>query len=158
MKWKKGNRGDKRKIQMTRQFFDASDPQGHFFNVCTKFQVWIFFRCGKKAPYEHIHQQSHIFTSENRNILDRLIASRRFWKCFHIYAVMYKIIKQTVKKSDHLDQCTVNYCGRLHISLTPFSLSRFLYLETWKRSGCGIIWRIVISTSYKKNWEFFRAI
>ena len=48
-------------------------------SVCTKFQVFIFFRCGKKAPYKQIHQQSHIFTSENRNILDRLLASRGFW-------------------------------------------------------------------------------
>ena len=27
-----GNRGDMRKIQVTRQFFEASDPQGHFYD------------------------------------------------------------------------------------------------------------------------------
>ena len=48
-------------------------------SVCTKFQVCIFFRYGQKTPYRQIHQQSHIFTSENRNILDRLLASRGFW-------------------------------------------------------------------------------
>ena len=28
---KQGDRGDMRKIHVTRQFFEASDPQGHFF-------------------------------------------------------------------------------------------------------------------------------
>ena len=41
--------------------------------VCTKFQVCIFFRCAKKAPYRQTEPQTHIFSSENRNILDRLL-------------------------------------------------------------------------------------
>ena len=36
---KQGNRGDMRKIHVTRQFFEASGPQGHFFEK-TKKQVF----------------------------------------------------------------------------------------------------------------------
>ena len=80
-----------RKIYVTRQFFEASGPQDNFFektknpfldmvlgSECTKFQVCIFFRCGQKTPYRQTYQQSHIFTSENRYILDRLLASSGF--------------------------------------------------------------------------------
>ena len=54
---KQGNRGDMRKIHVTRQFFEASGPQGHFFektkkpfldevygSMCTKCQVCLSFR------------------------------------------------------------------------------------------------------------------
>ena len=62
-----------RKIHVTRQFFEASRPQRHFFektiknvfryglgSVCTKFQVCIFFRCGQKAPYIHTNRHTYL--------------------------------------------------------------------------------------------------
>ena len=33
---KQGNRGDMRKIHVTRQFFEASGPRGHFFEKTKK--------------------------------------------------------------------------------------------------------------------------
>ena len=35
---KQGNLGDMRKIRVTRQFFEASDPQGHFFKEKKNFR------------------------------------------------------------------------------------------------------------------------
>ena len=62
------------KIQVIRQFFEASGHQVHFFEkktknpfldmvkgiVCTKFQVCIFFRWGRKAPYKHTNRQAYL--------------------------------------------------------------------------------------------------
>ena len=68
-----------RKIHVIRQFFEATGPQGHFFEktdnpfldmveggVCTKFQACIVFHLATR------HTQIHTHTSENRNILDRI--------------------------------------------------------------------------------------
>ena len=74
---------------MTRQFFEASCPQGHFFettkkpmiryglgDVCTKFQVCIVFSlAGRHDTQKYINTN----TSANRNILNRLLASHGFW-------------------------------------------------------------------------------
>ena len=58
---KQGNRENMQKIQVTRQFFEASGPQGHFFektkklfldmvygSMCTKFQVCIVFHLARR--------------------------------------------------------------------------------------------------------------
>ena len=58
---KEGNRGDMRKIHVTRQFFEASGLQDQFFettknpfldkvqgSMCTKFQVCIVFRLARR--------------------------------------------------------------------------------------------------------------
>ena len=87
---KQGNRGDMRKIYVTRQFFEASGPQGHFFEKnkitrflekvngsrCAKFQVCIVFRLARRHD---VNTHIHTYTSEISNILDRLLASRGFW-------------------------------------------------------------------------------
>ena len=77
-----------RKIHVTRQFFEASGIQDHFFE---KNQKPVFRYCLGECVYQisslylfspwpkgpvQKHQQTHIFTSENRNILDQLVASR----------------------------------------------------------------------------------
>ena len=65
MEWiygKQGNRGYMRKIHVTRDFLEASGPQGHFFEktkitfldmvlerVCTKFQVCIVFCLARRS-------------------------------------------------------------------------------------------------------------
>ena len=83
-----------RKIHMTRQFFEASGPQGHFFektknlfldkvfgSICIKFQVCIVFRLARRRDTTAcIHKLKHKYThkSEIRNILHRLLASRGF--------------------------------------------------------------------------------
>ena len=89
LKMRQGNRGDMWKIQVTRQFFRASDPHCHFFRESKKtfFRIWfrgmcvpnfraVSFPFGQEVPYKQIDRS--IFTSENRNILDRLLASRAF--------------------------------------------------------------------------------
>ena len=66
--------GDMRKIHVTGQFFEASGPQGHFFektknpvmvlgSVCTKFRVCIFFRSGQKVSYRQTDTRTepHIY-------------------------------------------------------------------------------------------------
>ena len=88
------NREDMRKIHVTRQFFEAS---GHFFektkkktfldkvngSMCAKFQVCIVFRLASRLDtnkyiHKYAHTQIHKYTSEIRNILDQLLASRGF--------------------------------------------------------------------------------
>ena len=83
-----GNRGDMRKIHVTRQFFEASDSQDNIFektkkpfldkvkgSMCAKFQVCIVFRLARKRD---THSQIHKYMSEFKNILDGLLASRGF--------------------------------------------------------------------------------
>ena len=49
--------------------------------MCTEFQVCVFFRCARKTSYRPIDPQTYIFTSENMNILNRLLGSSGFrWK------------------------------------------------------------------------------
>ena len=71
-KEKEGNRGDMRKIHVTRQFFEASGRHGGFFektkdtfldkvngNKCAKFQVCIVFRWAwRHDTNTHIHTYS----------------------------------------------------------------------------------------------------
>ena len=88
---KQGNRGDMRKIHVTWQFSEASGPRGHFFEKNKKC-IFIYvqgdclyqisglcsFSLGQKVPTNpQTHKQTHV-TSENRNTLDRLLASRGF--------------------------------------------------------------------------------
>ena len=88
LKIKHYNRGDMRKIHMTWQFFEASDRRRHFFKQKNVFtyglgecvpnfrSVYIFnFFFGQEVPYKPIN----IFTSELKNIFDRVLASRGFW-------------------------------------------------------------------------------
>ena len=68
MKKKQGNRGYLRKIHVTRQFFEASGPQGIFFqkkpfsdkvygSMFTKFQVCIVFRLARRHRIDqHIYK------------------------------------------------------------------------------------------------------
>ena len=66
---KQGNRGYMRKIPVTRQFFKASVPLGHFFektknfldkvngSMCTELQVFIVFRLARKRDTNtYIHK------------------------------------------------------------------------------------------------------
>ena len=65
---KQGNRRDMRKIHVTRQFFEASGPQGHFFekktfldkiygSMCTKCPVCIVFRLARRRDTnKYIHK------------------------------------------------------------------------------------------------------
>ena len=76
-------------MHVTRQFFEASGPQGHFFektkkkrfldkvdgSIYTKFQVCIVFRLARRSDR---NTPIHTHTSEFRNILDRLLTSRGF--------------------------------------------------------------------------------
>ena len=79
-----------RKVHVTRHFFEAGGPPGDFFEK-TKKNV---FRCGLgEREYKNfrsvsffvwpggvtqINTQIHTYTTEIRNILDRLLASRGF--------------------------------------------------------------------------------
>ena len=78
-----------RKIHVTRQFLKASGRHGDFFektknpfldkvngSMCAKFQVCIVFRW--PGGVAQIHTQINTYTSEIRNILHRLLASRGF--------------------------------------------------------------------------------
>ena len=86
-----------RKIHVTRQLFEASGPQGNFFEKTNKNPVFryglgecvyqisgqylfSFWPKGAVQVHKPTDPQTHIFTSENKNILDRMLASRRFWK------------------------------------------------------------------------------
>ena len=75
-----------RKIHVTGQFIEASGRQGDFFektkktfldkvngNMCAEFQVYIVFRLARRRDTIH----NYTYTSEIRNILDRLLASPR---------------------------------------------------------------------------------
>ena len=70
-----------RKIHVTRQCFEASGPQGHFFEKKQRKnpfldmvrEVWP----GSSAQPTS-HKPTDIFTREIRNILDRLLVSRGF--------------------------------------------------------------------------------
>ena len=91
-----GNRGEMRKIHVTRQFFEASGRHGDFFektknpfldkvyeSMCTKFQVCIFFRLARRRDTDRwIHTYIHKYTHIQVNLgisYDRLLASRGFW-------------------------------------------------------------------------------
>ena len=79
-----------RKIHMTLQFFETSGHHGDLIektnpfldkvngSMCAKFQVCIVFRLTHKYINECTNTQIHKYTSEFNNILDRLLASRRF--------------------------------------------------------------------------------
>ena len=89
---KQGNRGDLRKIHVTRQFFEASGRHNDLIektknlfldkvngSMCAKFQVCIAFCLARRRDtntYSHTHINT--YTSEIRNILDWLLASRGF--------------------------------------------------------------------------------
>ena len=86
---KQGNRGDIRKIHVTRQFFEASGRHGDLIekkpfldkvdgSMCAKFQVCIFFSLARRRDNK-INKYIHKYTSEFKYILNRLIASRGFW-------------------------------------------------------------------------------
>ena len=78
-----------RKIHVTQQFFEASGRRGDFFektknpfsdkvyaSIVPNFRsVSLFVWPGDVAQ---INKQIHTYTSEFRNILDRLLASRGF--------------------------------------------------------------------------------
>ena len=68
------------KIHVTRQSYEASGPQGHFFEKTkTRFEIWSTGVCVpnfRSKGVAQTHQLTHIFTSEIRNILDQLLASR----------------------------------------------------------------------------------
>ena len=79
-----------RKIHVTRQFFEASGRHGDLIektknpfldkvkgSMCAKFQVRIVFRLARKRD-TYKYTNTHIYTSEIRNILDRLLALRGF--------------------------------------------------------------------------------
>ena len=81
---KQGNRGDMRKIHVTRQFFEASGRHGDLIektqnpfldkvngSMWAEFQVCIVWL----GDVTQIHTQINTSTSEIRNILDRLLAS-----------------------------------------------------------------------------------
>ena len=76
------------KIHVTRQFLEASGRHGDFFektkdtfldkvygSMCTKFQVCIVFRLARSRD---TNKYIHTYKIEIRNILDLLLASRRF--------------------------------------------------------------------------------
>ena len=83
-----------RKIQATRQFFEASGRHGDLIektknpfldkvngSMCAKFQVCIVFRLTRRRDthkYTHENTQKNTYTSEIKNILDRLLPSRGF--------------------------------------------------------------------------------
>ena len=71
IKLKQANRGDMRKIHVTRQFFEASGPQGLFLknafldkvygSMCTKFQFCIVFRLARRRDtHTKINKYTHI--------------------------------------------------------------------------------------------------
>ena len=72
IKLKQANRGDMRKIHVTRHFFEANGPQGLFLknafldnvngSMCAKFQVCIVFRLARKRD-TNVHKQTnkHIY-------------------------------------------------------------------------------------------------
>ena len=75
-----GNRGDVRKIYVTRHFLETSGPRGHFFEKKPAFRYGLeecvyqisglyLFSLYPKDPV-----QTNVFTSENRNILEWLLA------------------------------------------------------------------------------------
>ena len=82
-----------RKIHVTQQFFEASGRHGDLIDktinsfldkvnssMCAKFQVCIVFRLARRRDTNtYINTYMHAYTSEIRNILDRLLASRGFW-------------------------------------------------------------------------------
>ena len=48
--------------------------------MCTEFLVCIVFRLARRrATNKYINKEINTYTSENRNILDRLLPSRGFW-------------------------------------------------------------------------------
>ena len=81
-----------RKIHVTRQFFEASGRHGDSIektknsfleevigSMCAKFQVGIVFRLARRRDtITHINKYIHIYTSEFKNILARLLPSRGF--------------------------------------------------------------------------------
>ena len=80
-----------RKTHVTRQFFEArghhsdliektNKPLSDKFNgsMCAKFQVCIVFRLARPRINTPINKCTHTYTSEIRNILDRLLTSRGF--------------------------------------------------------------------------------
>ena len=80
------------KIHVTRHFFEACGRRGDYFektknpfldkangSMCAKFQVCIVFRLARRRDtITQINKQIHTYTSEIKNILDRLLASRGF--------------------------------------------------------------------------------
>ena len=94
--WKQRNRGDMRKIHLTRQFFEASGRHSDLIentkkklldkvsgSMSAKFQVWIIFRLARRRDtrkyinkYTHKYTHAHIY---KWNIFYRLLASRGFW-------------------------------------------------------------------------------
>ena len=77
-----------RKIHVTRQFFEASGRHGDLIektknpfldkinrSICARFQVCIVFRLARRCD---THKYIHKYTSEFKNILDRLLALRGF--------------------------------------------------------------------------------
>ena len=87
---KQDNRGDMRKIHLTRKFFKASDRHGDLIekkpfldkgngSMCAKFQVCIVFRPARRRDTnKYTNTQIDTYTSEFKSILDRLLASRGF--------------------------------------------------------------------------------
>ena len=81
-----------RKIHATRQFFEASGRHGDLIektknpfldkvngSMCAKFQVCIVFRSARRRDtHKYILKQLHKYTTEIKNILYRLLASRGF--------------------------------------------------------------------------------
>ena len=81
-----------REIHVTRQFFEASGHHGDLIektknlfldkvigSMCAKFLVCIVFRLARRRDTnKYTNTQIHTYTSEIRNILDRLLASRGF--------------------------------------------------------------------------------
>ena len=81
-----------RKIHVTRQFFEAKGRHGDLIektknsfldkvygSMFANFQVYIVFRLVRRCDtHKYIHKQLPKYTSEFKNILDRLLTSRGF--------------------------------------------------------------------------------
>ena len=89
LKQKQDNRGDMRKIHVTRLILEASSRHGDFFKTQkTCFQIrsmGVYLPNFRSVSFfvwpggvTQINKQIHIYSSEFRIILDRLFASRGF--------------------------------------------------------------------------------
>ena len=127
---KQCNRGDMRKIHVTRQFFGASGRHGDFFkktknvfldkvyeSMCTKFQVCIVFRLTRRRDTnKYTNTQIHTYTSEIRNILDRLLASRGFWK--QLYPLQRHRLESRLRMGIMKIRTVASFCWKKEVHAT----------------------------------------
>ena len=100
------------RIHVTRQYFETSGPRDHFFEKTKKpvsgyglgeclYRISGLYRFpfGQELPYRPTNLQTsenRIFTSENRNILDRMLTSRGFWFKSGGYTLFSMILLKTM--------------------------------------------------------------